>query len=256
MSTDTPTQVWNPSAYAKDAGFVAVLGEPLIALLDPQPGERVLDLGCGDGALTEKLVARGCRVTAVDASPEQVEAARARGLDAHVGDGAALTFSRAFDAVFSNATLHWIREPDRVIAGVARALVPGGRFVAELGGAGNVHAIRAALAAGLAQRGIDAAAHDPWYFPSPEEYGARLEAGGFVVDRIEHFARPTPLPGDVVAWLDVFAQSFVAALPAGERDAYVREVRSALRPALEGPDGVWTADYVRLRVVAHLPARA
>jgi trans-aconitate methyltransferase len=135
-------QHWDPARYQRNAGFVAALGQPVVELLAPRSGERILDLGCGDGALTEVL-ARDARVTGVDASAEQVGAARARGLDAHVADGTRLGFAAEFDAVFSNAALHWMRDPDAVIDGVWRVLKPGGRFVGECGGAGNVATVRA-----------------------------------------------------------------------------------------------------------------
>ena len=246
-------QTWDPERYARNARFVSDLGAPLLELLAPRPGERVLDLGCGDGVLTEKLVALGCAVVGVDASAPQVDAARARGLDAHVRDAEALDFEGAFDAVFSNAALHWIRRPERAIDAVWRALVPGGRFVAELGGDGCVAKIRAALASALARRGLDAAALSPWYFPTAAEYRALLEARGFVVDSIALFPRPTPLPGDIVDWLETFAESFTRALPPGDRPALLAEVREALRPELCDGEGRWSADYVRLRFAAHRP---
>jgi len=137
-------QDWDPETYAKNARFVANLGLDVLALLAPEPGERVLDLGCGDGALTERLVAAGCSVVGIDSSAAQVTAARARGLDARVGRGESLPFEGEFDAVFSNAALHWIRDADAVVKSVYRALKPGGRFVGELGGAGNVGTIRSA----------------------------------------------------------------------------------------------------------------
>jgi SAM-dependent methyltransferase len=220
----------------------------VLELLAPVAGERILDLGCGDGALTAELVARGCRVVGVDASPEQIAAARARGVDARVADGQRLAFDAEFDAVFSNAALHWMTDPDAVLAGVRRALVPGGRFVCELGGRGCVGRIVAALRAGLARQGVDEAAIQPWYFPGDDEYRARLEAAGFDVDWIALIPRPTPLPGDIGDWLGTFAQTFIAA--ARDPDALIAEVREALRPALCDADGRWTADYVRVRFAA------
>lgn len=248
-------QRWDPDRYQQNAGFVAVLGAPLLDLLAPRSGERILDLGCGDGALTAKL-AEIADVVGVDASAEQIRGACARGLDARVVDGNKLDFAGEFDAVFSNAALHWMRDPDAVIAGVWQALKPGGRFVAECGGAGNVASIMAALVAALDRRGIDGKAAVPWYFPAPEEYRARLERRGFVVQSIALIPRPTPLPGALGDWLDTFAESFLAAVPAPERPAVKREVEAALRPTLLDAAGVWVTDYVRLRFAARKPAEA
>jgi SAM-dependent methyltransferase len=244
------TQTWSPERYEKHARFVSDLGAPVVELLAPRPGERILDLGCGDGVLTEKLVALGCDVVGVDSSPEQIAGAGARGLDCRVANGEDLQFENEFDAVFSNAALHWMRRPDAVIAGVRRALRPGGRFVGEMGGDGCVAAIVAALAEALAHRGIDASRYHPWYFPTVEDYRARLQAYGFTVESIALFPRPTPLPGDVVGWLETFAESFMAPLAADDGPAFLAEVRDALRPLLADAAGNWTADYVRLRFAA------
>ena len=246
-------QRWDPRRYQENAGFVAVLGAPLFEMLAPKAGERILDLGCGDGALTEKIAAVAT-VVAVDASADQIQAARARGLDAHVVNGTKLAFEAEFDAVFSNAALHWMRDPDAVIAGVWRALRPGGRFVAECGGAGNVELILRALVVALERRGLDGRAAIPWYFPAPEEYRARLERRGFVVESIALIPRPTPLPGPLGDWLDTFAESFLAAVPVAERPAVKREVEAELRPKLLDKQGVWITDYVRLRFAARKPA--
>jgi len=222
-------------------------------MLAPVPGERVLDLGCGEGTIAAALIERGCEVIAVDASAEQVAAARRRGVDARVTDAAALGFSGEFDAVFSNAVLHWVKDADAAIAGVKDALRPGGRFVAEFGGHGNVAIIVAALERVLGRRGVNARAVNPWYFPTPEEYGRKLEAAGFRVAEIGLHPRPTPLPGDITGWLETFAETFLSAVPADHRDEVLRELAAALEPVLRGPDGIWMADYVRLRVSADLP---
>jgi trans-aconitate methyltransferase len=241
------TQQWNPDTYARNARFVSDLGAGVFELLAPQPGEQILDLGCGDGALTEKLVAAGCRVIAIDSSAEQIGAARARGLDARRGRAETLPFKGEFDAVFSNAVLHWIPDAPAVIASVYRALKPGGRFVAELGGAGCVQTVRLALIDAANRRGLDGAALDPWYFPTEAAYRALLDAQGFGVRAMALFPRPTRLPGDITDWLETFAQPFLGAVPAPEREAFLQEVRAAVEPALFDPARGWTADYVRLR---------
>jgi len=243
-------QRWDPRTYAQHGRFVSDLGAGVVDLLAPARGERILDLGCGDGALTEKLVAAGAQVVGVDASPEQVEAAWARGLDARVARAEALPFAAEFDAVFSNAALHWIRDADAVLASVHRALRPGGRFVAEMGGAGNVAAIRAALAEALDRRGLDGRAFDLLFLPTAEEYRARLEAHGFAVRTIALFPRPTPLPGEMSAWLETFAQPSLRAVSDGDRPGLIEEVTAALRPRLYQADQGWVADYVRLRFAA------
>lgn len=248
------SQTWDPDRYARNARFVADLGAPVVDLLAPRPGERILDLGYGDGALTAKLAALGCEVVGVDASAAQVAAARKLGLDARVLGGEELNFNAEFDAVFSNAALHWITRADAVIAGVWRALRPGGRFVAEFGGFGCVEKIKSALVAALDRRGLDGNAAVPWYFPDVAEYRGRLERRGFAVGYIALIPRPTPLPGDVTGWLETFAESFITRLPERDRPAYVAEVRAALEPQLRDASGTWIADYVRLRLAAHKPA--
>jgi trans-aconitate methyltransferase len=249
-----PEQTWDPNRYARNARFVADLGVCVVELLNPQPRERILDVGCGDGALTRKLVEFGCDVVGVDASPEQIEAACQSGLDARVRDCQALDFDHEFDAVFSNAALHWMKRADAVLEGVKRALRPRGRFVAEMGGTGCVKRIRTVLEEALARRGVDGAARNPWYFPTAEEYAAKLRSHGFTINFMSLFDRPTELPGEVTGWLETFAEPYTSALPAADRSAFRGEVQEALRPQLCEADGRWVADYVRLRFAASLPA--
>jgi SAM-dependent methyltransferase len=248
-----PNQSWDPDAYARNARFVSDLGAPVVELLAPRKGERILDLGCGDGALTLKLAGLGCNVVGVDSSAPQIEAARRLGLDARVAAGERLTFDSEFDAVFSNAAIHWMHPPDDVIAGVWRGLKPGGRFVGEFGGHGCVETVKRALIAALARRGIDGDALNPWYFPTVADYRARLERRGFAVSYIALIPRPTPLPGEIDGWLETFAQSFMAPLDRSDRAAFLDEVREALRPGLCDSAGKWFADYVRLRFATEKP---
>lgn len=250
--TSSGSQRWDPAQYGRNARFVSDLGAPVLELLAPQPGERILDLGCGDGALTVELLARGCSVVGVDASVEMVNSARRLGVDARTMDGRSLDFSGEFAAVFSNAALHWMRPPEPVIDGVWRALSPGGRFVGELGGHGNVASIIAALDAALARRGLRI--EPPWYFPAPDEYRALLAARGFEVHTMNLFPRPTRLPGDVGAWLETFAQPWTDVLDEAERRNLIAEVTEALRAVLCDGAGHWDADYVRLRFAARKPA--
>jgi trans-aconitate methyltransferase len=249
--SDPASQDWDAGRYAAHARFVTDLGAPVVELLAPRAGERILDLGCGDGPLTARLAALGCRVTGVDGSPAMVAAARALGLDARVMDGQTLEFDGEFDAVFSNAALHWMKRGAAVIDGVWRALRPGGRFVGEFGGRGNVAAIVRALNGARATRGLEPL--DPWFNPGPEEYAALLAARGFRVATMLHFPRPTPLPGSVRDWLGTFAGAFVAELAPAEAQRLLDEAADLLRPALLGPDGRWSVDYVRLRFAAHRP---
>lgn len=244
-------QTWCAEQYAQHASFVPALGAPLIDRLDPKPGERILDLGCGDGTLTAQIAARGATVVGIDASPEMAAAARARGLDARVLNAEALPFDAEFDGVFSNAVLHWITKADAVAQGVARALKPGGRFVGEFGGHTNVAAITVALRAVLPRYGIEAPTD--WYYPTPEAYRRRLEAAGLRVEDIALVPRPTPLPTGMTGWLDTFRGTVLRAIPEPQRDQAKSELVELLRPALCDDEGRWTADYVRLRFTARKP---
>lgn len=253
MSAETPlADAWDAQLYDDRHAFVWKHGSSLIDLLGPQPGEAILDLGCGTGHLTAELAARGATVLGIDSSAEMIEQARRHypALSFTVADARQLTFDSSFDAVFSNAALHWIPEAALVVRGVAQALKPGGRLVVEFGGRGNVQAMISAMQAGLIAAGCSAVA-SPWYFPSVGEYTTLLEQHGLEATLAMLFDRPTPLDGadGLRHWLTMFGSHFLTQLPPQQREDFFQYVEAALRPLLYRQSG-WFADYRRLRVVA------
>ena len=245
-------QTWDPQAYGKNGAFVHGLAGGVIEWLAAQPGERILDLGCGDGQLTQRIVAGGASVTGVDSSAEMVAAACSRGVDAQQASAEALPYADAsFDAVFSNAALHWVRDQDAMMAEVRRILKPAGRFVAEMGGHGNIAAIRVALMAVLARHGYGDREDGVNYYPTPDGYARRLVRHGFKVEQIALIPRPTPLAESGMAgWLRTFRSGVLESLPETLRDTVVEETAALLAPALRDEDGNWIADYIRLRFIA------
>jgi trans-aconitate methyltransferase len=243
-------QTWDAKGYALNARFVSDLAGDVVSWLDPKPGERILDVGCGDGALTEKLVALGCSVVGIDPSPSMIEAAKARGLDARIADVRNLTFDAEFDAVFSNAVLHWVREPEAAVRNMRKALTAGGRFAAEFGGHGNVAAVATALRAAAKLHGGDPALTAPWFYPTPDHYAAILGGAGFKVERIGLYPRPTPLPTGIEGWLETMRKPFFDQFAESKRAEVLADIVELLRPSLCDDQGRWTADYVRLRVLA------
>lgn len=250
------THHWDANLYATHAAFVPALGAPVLDLLAPQPGERILDLGCGDGVLTRKMVDAGAIVVGVDADLQMVAAAREKGLDARRGDARQLGFAAEFDAVFTNAALHWVGAPAQVTAGVARALKPGGRYVGEFGGHGNIAAIRVALRAVLKAHNYRVEPDEVSYYPTAEAFRKILENGGFIVESCAIIPRPTPLPSGMAAWLNTFRGGFIdsAGVPPEKRAQIIEDVRALLRPVLADDGGNWIADYVRIRFSARLPS--
>lgn len=248
---DVVVQTWSPKGYREHAAFVPAMTEAVVQLLELRSEDAVLDVGCGDGTLTLQLKSKCRELVAVDSSAEQIEAARELGLNAHVADAQALPYIDAFDVVFSNATLHWMRDPQCALASIFRALRPGGRFVAEQGGQGCMAAVRMALYRALEERGIAGPSRDPWDFPSVEEQRSRLEQAGFEVDTIALVGRPTPLPTGIRGWLETFAQNFVAGFSPSARAEFLDEVERFLRPVLCDRRGTWMADYTRLRYRAY-----
>ena len=245
-------QTWDPQTYEKNGAFVHGLAGGVLEWLAAQSGERILDLGCGDGQLTERVAATGARVIGLDSSAHMAAAARARGIDVAEGSAEQLPFeTQGFDAVFSNAALHWVRDQDAMMGEVHRVLKPGGRFVAEMGGHGNIAAIRVALIATVARHGFDGREDNVNYYPTPDEYTRRLERHGFTVEQMARIPRPTPLAkGGMSEWIRTFRRGVLETMPEVIRDRVVDEATALLAPVLRDDEGNWTADYVRLRFVA------
>ena len=255
-ATDGPA-AWDAGLYDRSFGFVSAFATDMVDLLAPEPGERIVDLGCGTGTLSAAIAARGADVIGIDGDKAMVE--RARRLHPTLAfehaDGRDFAIEGHADAVFSNAALHWMKEaPPRVIACVARALKPGGRFVAEMGAHRNVRIITDALYQALAEEGVPAeAVNFPWYFPRTSHYVGLLEDAGFDVTELYYFARPTPLddcPNGLADWIVMFGRSFTDAAPPGRAPAVMDRTIELTRDRL-CPDGRWITDYTRLRFVAH-----
>ena len=256
------TSRWSAPDYARNAAFVPALGEAVLQLLDPRPGELTLDLGCGDGALTARIAEAGARVIGLDSSGEMVEAARARGVDAFVADAETLDldsqverFGR-FDAVFSNAALHWMLDADSVACGIFAMLKPGGRFVGEMGGAGNLAILRTGLRAELVERGYQLPDVDAAWYPSVEEFTRLYCVAGFTDVQAQRIERPTELPAGIAGWVKTFRSGLldVAMVPDLARDELAEAVERRLAAQLQRPDGTYVADYVRLRFAMRRPA--
>jgi len=245
-------QTWDAQAYGQHGSFVHGLAGGVLEWLAVQPGEHVLDLGCGDGQLTQRIASSGAVVVGLDASPQMAAAARLRGIAVDEGSAESMPYpAQTFDAVFSNATLHWVRDQDVMMSEVRRVLKPGGRFVAEMGGMGNIAAIRVALMAVLKRHGFDGREDNVNYYPTPDAYTRRLARHGFKVERIALIPRPTPLAdGGMSGWMNTFRRGVLDTLPEALRETVVEEAVALLEPVLRDEDGYWTADYVRLRFVA------
>lgn len=244
---------WNTQLYENNHAFVWQYGEDVIQLLSPQPQENILDLGCGTGQLTAKIAASGAEVLGIDASVTMIEQAKQNypDLEFTIADAQTFQVHQSFDAVFSNATLHWVREPEAAIQRINHSLKPAGRFVAEFGGRGNIQTILQAIEQALNAIGQTAQPLNPWYFPSMSEYTSLLEKNGFEVRYAVLFDRPTPIhyEAGLVNWLEMFASCFFTHISAEEKRNILLTIEDNLKPVLY-QDGTWTLDYRRLRVLA------
>ena len=248
------TSRWDAADYARVGRFVSDLGEAALDLLDPQMGERILDVGCGTGHLTAHIAARGASVVGMDASADMIQRARTQqgGIEFFVGDVTDFRVDRTFDAVFSNATLHWVTRARDAARCIFAAIRPGGRFVAEFGGKGNVRRVSAAIAEALEAVGGPAFERvAPWYFPSVAEYSTLLEQVGFEVTFATLFDRPTAVEGGIRAWVEMFGTTTINAVPVDRREGFFAHLERAGK-GLE-KDGQWYADYRRLRIAATRP---
>jgi SAM-dependent methyltransferase len=243
----TSTSTWDAAEYARVGAFVAELGGAALDLLDPQPGERILDVGCGEGTLTRKITERGATVLGVDNSPEMIAAARANGVDAVQLDVADMTFRSEFDAAFSNATLHWVLEKEQAARAIFRALKGSGRFAGEMGGEGNLKTLREALDEELIIRGYVPPAEASNWYPSPEEFAGVYEAAAFELIDARLIERPTPIEHGVAQWVTTFRRGWLdrAGVPDGER--------AGIGTAVADRVGSNVADYVRLRFIMRKP---
>ena len=248
MATPSSTSKWDAADYARVGGFVAALGEAAFDLLDPHPGEEILDIGCGDGTLTLKIRDAGASVVGIDNSESMVAAARAKGLDVRLMDAAELKFTEAFDAAFSNATLHWILAKNRAARAIWFALKPGGRFAGEMGGEGNLDLLREALDDVLVLRGFGPPTFASNWYPSVEDFIAVYEQAGFKDVDARLIERPTPLDHGVAAWVTTFRAGWLdrAGVPLDQRQSIADQVADRV--------GTTTADYVRLRFWMRKPS--
>lgn len=246
---------WDARLYDEKHAFVWEKAKGVVELLAPKPGEQILDLSCGTGHLAAEIAASGAIVTGVDRSPEMIAEAKSQHPELKFGvrDAKELSFDGQFDAVFSNAALHWIREPEKVIHGVAKALKPGGRFVAEFGGKGNIERLMAAIARAFAEFSASSFQDaNPWYYPGIAEYSGLLAKHGLEVREASLFARPTRLEDGekgLDTWLHMFCESFLSRVPADRREQFLRAVEKYARPELF-KNGSWELDYRRLRLAA------
>jgi trans-aconitate methyltransferase len=246
---------WDASLYDQKHSFVWKLAADLLELLAPKKGEKILDVGCGTGHLSAKIAAAGAHVTGIDFSSEMITQARTEHPAIHfeVADARALKYHNEFDAVFSNATLHWVGEPESAIRSISNALHKGGRFVAEFGGKGNIAGLMAAIQRAWKNLQVPASLPDVWYYPSVAEYAGLLEKHGLEVTYATLFDRPTTLEDGergLSNWLNMFGTPFFQALPENLRERWNQDVAQEARYDLFR-NGHWVLDYRRLRVVAH-----
>ncbi len=237
---------WSNKIYTQHAGYVSELGSNILSILAPKKDEAILDIGCGEGTLGEKIMDQGAHVVGIDTSPNLLKQAKHKGIETYLMNGEAITFDNQFDAVFSNAALHWMKDADSVCRGVYKSLKKNGRFIAEMGGSENVATICHALQEILPQHGIDFSHRNPWYFPTPDQYKKHLENAGFNVQMLHWFRRETLLPTGIKGWLATFASVFLDDLSSEQKNEIYDQIERIAKPSLFH-EGTWMADYTRLQ---------
>jgi len=243
------TNQWNPKTYNKHTAFVSQLALPVVDLLDPKEGETILDVGCGEGTLALEIERRGAKVIGVDMSAQMVAEAKNNGVEAYVGSVTNLPYEDVFDAVFSNAMLHWVKDARGAVQNIGKSLKRGGRFVCEFGGEGNAYHLVSTMEKVFANHPEFGVFDNPWYFPSVEAYTTLLESEGFEVEYMEIIPRPTPM-NDIMHWLDIFANGVTEHLTPEQSETFKVECRDILKEKIYSQEKGWMLDYKRLRVRA------
>ena len=243
------TNQWNPNTYNKHTAFVSQLALPVVDLLDPKEGEKILDVGCGEGTLAVEIETRGAKVIGVDMSPEMIEQCQAKDIEAYVGSVISLPYDEEFDSVFSNAMLHWVKDSKSAVQNIAKSLKNGGCFVCEFGGKGNAYTLVSAMQEVFEKHPEFGEFDNPWYFPSVEEYTTLLESEGFKVEYMKIIPRATPMD-DISNWLDIFANGVTKHLSKEQFEIFKEECRAILKETIYSQEEGWMLDYKRLRVRA------
>ncbi len=249
MKKINETNKWNPTSYNKHTAFVSQLALPVVDLLEPKKGKKILDVGCGEGTLAVEIERRGAKVIGVDMSAEMIEQCQSKGIEAYVGSVTDLPYNEAFDSVFSNAMLHWVKDARSAVQNIAKVLKRGGRFVCEFGGEGNAYTLVSAMQEVFEKHPKFGEFDNPWYFPSVEEYTTLLESEGFKVEYMEIIPRPTPMD-DISNWLDIFANGVTKHLSQEQFEVFKKECREVLKERIYSQEEGWMLDYKRLRVRA------
>ena len=249
-----PEIVWDSKTYDKQHQFVSDYGADVLQWLAPKPDEDILDVGCGTGQLVAQIAESGAHVLGTDASAEMIATAKLNYPDIgfEVIDATKLPYNEQFDAIFSNATFHWIENQPALIEGLFKSLKIGGRLVAEFGGKGNVKSITDAITTAAKNLGLaDRVITNFWFFPSISSYTGLLEKQGFEVEQAWLFDRPTKLVGEegMYIWINQFAQHAFKNLKDDEAEAIKSLAVEILKPKYF-KNGEWTADYRRLRIKA------